>query len=123
MQTYRILIVDDDHEVVRLMRSYLEQARYEVLIAHDGETALHQLRRERPDLVLLDWMLLDRAGDEITRNELIRQALGHTYDGVERTLDSHIRNLRRKIEQNPKKPHYLKSIYGVGYRLVAGDSL
>ena len=49
------------------MRAYLEQAGYEVLIAHDGETALHTLRREKPDLVLLDLMLPDRDGWEITR--------------------------------------------------------
>lgn len=63
----RILVVDDDRDVVRLLRAYLEQAGYEVLVAYDGETALHNLRRERPDLLLLDLMLPDRDGYEITR--------------------------------------------------------
>ena len=44
MTNERILVVDDDHEIVRLVRSYLEQAGYTVLIAHDGEEAMHQLR-------------------------------------------------------------------------------
>ncbi|MFO7679327.1 MAG: response regulator transcription factor, partial [Chloroflexota bacterium] len=67
MRTQRILVVDDDKDVVRLMRAYLEQAGYEVLVAYDGETAVHNLRREKPDLVLLDLMLPGINGWEITR--------------------------------------------------------
>lgn len=230
MLKQRILVVDDDKEVVRLMRAYLEQAGYEVLVAYNGESALHSLRREQPDLVLLDLMLPDRNGWDITRilrndpllkatpiimltarvtdtdkilglelgaddyvtkpynprevvarvrarlriqqevqdpsqhkvlragslqmevgrrevrvanrnvnltasefeilrvlmeqsgyvvtrSELIRKALGSDFLGLERTLDSHIRNLRYKIEPDPKSPQYIKTVYGVGYRL------
>ena len=46
----RILVVDDDPQIVRLLRAGLEQAGYSVFVAYDGETALHMLRRERPDL-------------------------------------------------------------------------
>ena len=67
MSKQRILVVDDDKAVVRLMRSYLEQAGYEVLMAYDGETAVHMLRREKPDLLLLDLMLPNRDGWDITR--------------------------------------------------------
>jgi len=63
----RILVVDDDREIVRLLRAYLEQNGFEVLTAYDGERALHILRRERPDLVVLDLMLPDRDGWEVTR--------------------------------------------------------
>jgi two-component system alkaline phosphatase synthesis response regulator PhoP len=63
----RILVVDDDKEIVRLVRAYLEQAGYQVLVAYDGETALHAIRRERPDLVVLDLMLPDRDGWDVTR--------------------------------------------------------
>ncbi len=63
----RILVVDDDKDVVRLMRAYLEQSDFEVLVAYNGETAMHILRRDRPDLVLLDIMLPDHDGWEITR--------------------------------------------------------
>ena len=63
----RILVVDDDREIVRLLRAYLEQAGYQALVAYDGETALHILRRECPDLVLLDLMLPDRDGWDMTR--------------------------------------------------------
>jgi two-component system alkaline phosphatase synthesis response regulator PhoP len=222
----RILVVDDDKEVVRLMRAYLEQAGYEVLVAYDGETAVHNLRREKPDLLLLDLMLpdrdgwditrlvrsdpalayipiimltarvedtdkiigleigaddyvtkpynprevvarvrarlrnpgvqqpqmlgvgelemdvdrrevrvdgrnveltptefnllhvlLSRAGYVLTRSELISKGLGVDYEGLERTLDSHMRNLRHKIEPESTKPTYIHTVYGVGYRL------
>src|SRR5512136_830999 len=63
----RILVVDDDREIVRLTRAYLEQSGYQVLIAYDGETALHILRRESPDLVILDLMLPDRNGLDVTQ--------------------------------------------------------
>ncbi|MGD9092182.1 MAG: response regulator, partial [Anaerolineales bacterium] len=67
MSLGKILVVDDDKDVVRLMRGYLEQAGYHVLVAYNGETALHMLQRERPDLLLLDLMLPDRDGWDITR--------------------------------------------------------
>ncbi len=63
----RILVVDDDQKITRLLRASLEQAGYQVFVAYDGETALHTLRRERPDLVVLDLMLPDRDGWDVTR--------------------------------------------------------
>jgi two-component system alkaline phosphatase synthesis response regulator PhoP len=228
MKVYRILVVDDDPDIVRLLRGYLEQANYAVTAVYDGESALHALRRERPDLLLLDLMLPNRDGWEITRiirqdehladlpiimltarvedtdkilglelgaddyvtkpfnprevvarvraqlrraqrpnvtpsllvvgdlvmdenrrtlqvhgqlvdltptefsilrilmsnpgyvftrSELVERALGYTYDGMDRTLDSHIKNLRRKIEDDPRNPRYVQTVYGVGYRL------
>ena len=74
----RILVVDDDKEVVRLIRAYLEQAGFEVLAAYDGETAVHVLRRERPDLLLLDLMLPGRDGWDITRLVRADPTLAHT---------------------------------------------
>ena len=228
-------MVDDDREVVRLMRAYLEDAGFEVLVAYDGENALHAIRRESPDLVLLDLMLpgrdgwdvtrtvradsslsqtpiimltarvddtekivglemgaddyvtkpynprevvarvkarlrirsgqgaedpnrvlvvnglrldirrrdvsvenrrveltatefeilrvlMEGAGYVLTRGELIRKALGAEYLGIDRTLDSHIRNLRAKIEPDPRNPRYIKTVYGVGYKLEPGEN-
>jgi two-component system, OmpR family, alkaline phosphatase synthesis response regulator PhoP len=63
----RILVVGDDKQITRLVRTYVEQAGFQVLAAHDGEAALHAIRRDRPDLVVLDLMLPGRAGREITR--------------------------------------------------------
>jgi len=228
----RILVVDDDKEIVRLVRAYLEQAGFTVYVAYDGETALHMVRREHPSLVILDLMLPDRDGWDITRimrrddalesipiimltarvedtdkiiglelgaddyvtkpfnprevvarvrsvlrrangtssereqilqvdqlrmdlyrrevmldgitveltptefellrammqnpgyaftrAELIERSLGYGYESLERSLDSHIKNLRKKIEDDPKQPTYVQTVYGVGYRL-GGD--
>lgn len=63
----RILIADDDAQIVRLVRSYLEQAGYGVLTAADGDQALHIIRRDRPDLVVLDVMMPGHDGFELTR--------------------------------------------------------
>ncbi len=63
----RILVVDDDRQIVRLLRAYLEKSGYHVLAAYDGDEALRVLRAERPDLILLDLMLPGRDGWEFTR--------------------------------------------------------
>src|SRR5512139_2171785 len=65
--SHRILVVDDDRQIVRLVQSYLQQSGFTVLTAYDGEEALHALRREKPDLAVLDLMLPKRDGLEITR--------------------------------------------------------
>jgi two-component system alkaline phosphatase synthesis response regulator PhoP len=67
MLKQRILVVDDDKSIVRILRGYLEQAGYEVLMAYDGKTALHGLRREKPELLLLDLMLPSSDGWDLTR--------------------------------------------------------
>jgi two-component system, OmpR family, alkaline phosphatase synthesis response regulator PhoP len=63
-------------------------------------------------------ILMENAGYAFTRNELIEKGLGYVYGGMERTLDSHIKNLRQKIEDDPKQPKYIQTVYGVGYRLI-----
>jgi two-component system alkaline phosphatase synthesis response regulator PhoP len=60
---------------------------------------------------------MQQAGYVFTRGELIRRGLGIDYEGLDRTLDSHIRNLRHKIEPDPRHPTYIRTVYGVGYRL------
>jgi two-component system alkaline phosphatase synthesis response regulator PhoP len=62
-------------------------------------------------------VLMEQAGYVFTRAELIRRGLGVDYEGLDRTLDSHMRNLRRKIEPDPRQPTYIQTVYGVGYRL------
>ena len=67
-------------------------------------------------------VLMEQAGYVLTRGELIRKALGSKFIGIDRTLDSHIRNLRQKVEVDPKTPRYIKTVYGVGYRLESGET-
>lgn len=223
----RILVVDDDRKITRVIQSYLEQAGMIVLVAHDGDSAIHHIKRERPDLIVLDLMLPGKSGWEViawlrsdahlaatpvlmltarvedadkihglelgaddyvtkpfnplelvarvkailrrvraelsaphilesgglrldldghtllrdgepveltptefallrtlmqypnrsfTRDELIEHALGYAYEGMGRTLDSHIKNLRKKIEADPSAPRWIETVFGVGYR-------
>jgi DNA-binding response OmpR family regulator len=223
-----VLVVDDDREIARLVRAYLEQAGFHALCAHDGASALRLLRAQRPDFLILDLMLPDADGLELarrlradpasatlpilmltarvddvdrivglelgaddyvtkpcnprelvarvravlrrssgpgaptqrlqhgelrldldahraslaggpieltptefdllalllrnpghafTRSELIEQGLGYAYAGLERTVDSHIKNLRKKTERDPTAPPLIETVYGVGYRL------
>ncbi|MBP2072276.1 response regulator transcription factor [Thermoanaerobacterium butyriciformans] len=51
-----------------------------------------------------------------TRSELIEKAFGYDFDGFDRTIDAHIKNLRQKIEDDPKNPRYIKTVYGAGYK-------
>ncbi|MGE5583520.1 MAG: response regulator [Bacillota bacterium] len=56
-----------------------------------------------------------------TREELVSVALGEDFDGYDRTIDTHIKNLRQKIETDPKNPRYILTVHGVGYRFGGGD--
>ncbi|OPJ56292.1 response regulator transcription factor [Alkalithermobacter paradoxus] len=51
-----------------------------------------------------------------SREVLIEKAFGFDYDGFYRTIDTHIKNIRQKIEDNPKSPSYIQTVYGVGYK-------
>jgi len=224
----RILVVDDEPEIVDLLRNYLQRDGFDVDQAADGEAALAAFGRGQPDLVILDLMLpkLDgrevcrrlretartpiimltardeesdtliglelgaddyitkpfsprevlarvravlrrgsretpemvRAGDlmidlrahevtlqgrrldltptefrllEIlashpnqvfTRMQLIDRVQGHAFEGYERTVDAHIKNLRGKVEPNAKAPRYILTVYGVGYKFSIADN-
>ena len=64
MRTNSILIVDDDEKLCALLRSYFEQERFMVYVAHDGMTALHTLRTQKPQIMLLDLMMPGMDGFE-----------------------------------------------------------
>jgi two-component system alkaline phosphatase synthesis response regulator PhoP len=228
-----ILVVEDEPEIVAIVKDYLKQAGYRVLTARSGQAALMTARSEHPDLVLLDLMLpgdidglevcrrlrrdriladvpiimltarveeMDRliglelgADDYITKpfsprevvarvKAVLRRARGQetppsivrvgqlevdlnyrrvtvgnepvkltptefdllavmaghpgrpfsreqlmnlvydaAYSGYDRAIDSHIKNLRRKIEPDPRQPRYILTVYGMGYQLAEGQ--
>lgn len=60
--------------------------------------------------------LLTNPGQVFSRDQLVNKAFGTDYDGFDRTVDTHIKNIRYKIEDNPKNPRYIISIYGMGYK-------
>lgn len=62
------------------------------------------------------YTLASHPGKVFTREELIEKALGYKFEGYERSVDAHIKNIRQKIEEDVKNPIFIITIYGVGYR-------
>ncbi len=234
----RILIIEDEKQLVRALRGYLEQAGFEVLTAYDGRTGYFMARQEKPDLIILDLMLpemdgldvcralrrdpdpavadvpiimltarveetdrvlglelgaddyvtkpfsprelvarvramlrrlkptgegraqatsLLRAGDLVldpvrrevrlgdqlvdltpteydilyllmsnpgrpfSRADILDHVQGIAFEGYERSVDVHIKNLRRKLGDDPRSPRFIQTIYGVGYKFIGND--
>lgn len=221
-----VLIIEDEPELVKVLRSYLEQANYHVLTAFRGDTGLSTWQHKRPDLVILDLNLpgmdgldvareirrradtplimltarvdemdeliglelgaddyitkpfsprvvlarvrallrrtgsgpaenemlrvadleIDRQahtvtrlvqqidltptefnllvamaeqpGRAFTRLQLLEAAQGAAYEGYERTIDAHVKNLRAKLEMDPKNPQYIETVFGIGYKFA-----
>jgi len=65
--------------------------------------------------------LIKYPGRVFSRDKLIDSAFGEDFDGYDRSVDSHIKNLRQKIETDPKNPVYIQTVHGVGYRFGGGD--
>ena len=57
-------------------------------------------------------------GRAFSRLQLLEEVLGYDYEGLERTLDVHVMNLRKKIEPDPVRPAYIRTVYGVGYKMA-----
>jgi DNA-binding response OmpR family regulator len=60
-------------------------------------------------------------GRVFTRAQLLDAVHGVAVESYERAIDAHVKNVRRKIEQDPRSPRHLQTVFGVGYRLVDGD--
>ena len=58
-----------------------------------------------------------------SRELLLERLQGNDYEGVERTIDVHIRNLRKKIEPDPTQPRYIRTVFGIGYRTSTTEEL
>ena len=222
----KILIVEDERKLVRVLRGYLEQAGLDVVDAFDGKQALAVFRREKPNLVILDLnlpeldgldvarvirkdsnvpiimltarieeadrliglelgaddyvtkpfsprevvarvrtvlrrvegetasveilradaieldvtkhivtvqgepveltpteydllkALMQNPGRAFTRIQLLDQVQGETYEGYERTVDAHIKNLRRKIGDDSSQQHMILTVFGIGYKFA-----
>jgi DNA-binding response OmpR family regulator len=61
-------------------------------------------------------VLARHPGRVFTRLELLDLVQGYAFEGYQRTVDAHVKNLRQKIEPDPKQPHYVLTVYGVGYK-------
>lgn len=82
----------------------------------------HAVRKNRSEIKLtpnefkLLTALIKYPNKIFTREELISAALGNEFDGYDRAVDSHIKNIRQKIESDPKNPVYILTMHGVGYK-------
>lgn len=95
----------------------------ELVIDFEGYTVTKQAGRAEEELIKLtpnEYKLLatlvKHPNKVFTRDELIAAAFGYDFEGYDRTIDSHIKNLRQKIEQDPKRPVYVKTVHGIGYK-------
>jgi len=66
--------------------------------------------------------LASQPGRAFSRLQLLESSQGSAYEGYERTIDAHIKNLRAKIEPDPKNPQYIETVFGVGYRFTRSCS-
>ena len=63
-------------------------------------------------------LLSERPNQVFTRLQLVNVILGYDFEGYDRTIDAHIKNIRQKIDDNPRAPLYIKTVYGLGYRFI-----
>ncbi len=89
--------------------------RYE---AHKGGDKLKMTRKEFGTLRLL----AQRAGEVVTRDELLREVWGYGNDPTTRTVDNHVASLMAKIENDASEPNHLLTVHGVGYKLVLPEN-
>lgn len=97
-------------ETLKVLDLSLDRETREVLVA--GRSA--DLTPSEFDLLAA---LMSTPGKVFSRLDLLDVIQGVRYEGYERTIDTHIKNLRAKIEPDPRKPKYVETVYGVGYRL------
>ena len=65
------------------------------------------------------YVFMSAPGKVFSRSDLLLKLQGTTFEGVERTIDVHIRNLRTKIEQDPSNPQYILTVFGIGYKFTS----
>jgi DNA-binding response OmpR family regulator len=100
------------------------EARYGALVINfpGREVRLAgQIVRLTPKEYRLLEILIKEPQRAFTRLELLERAFGYDYEGLERTIDVHLMNLRRKIEADPARPIFVQTVYGVGYKFGAAE--
>jgi len=96
---------------------------------HVGDLTLDRDRREvrlgaetveltRSEFDILGTMAA-HPGRVYTRLQLLEAASGDAFDGYERTIDAHIKNIRKKLGEDPRDPRYVRTVFGVGYKVEA----
>jgi two-component system, OmpR family, alkaline phosphatase synthesis response regulator PhoP len=107
-------VVDDTDEVIRVGDIQVNVENYEV-----------DVRGKRIDLTTREFELLvylcRNVNRVLSRDQLLEHVWGYDFAGDTRIVDVHISHLRDKIERNPKQPEYIKTVRGIGYKLVKGE--
>jgi DNA-binding response OmpR family regulator len=101
-----------DQDVLRVADIQLDQAGRTVMVSEEQV----DLTPSEFDLLAT---LMATPGRTFSRLELLDRLQGAAYEGYERTIDVHIRNLRSKIEPDASSPKYIETVYGVGYRFAS----
>jgi DNA-binding response OmpR family regulator len=86
-------------------------------LRHEAWVRGEPVRLTPKEFKLLD-LLIKEPGRAFTRLELLDRVFGFDYEGLERTVDVHVMNLRKKIESDPSRPIYIQTVYGVGYKFA-----
>ncbi|MBE1445863.1 response regulator transcription factor [Paenibacillus sp. OAS669] len=122
-------------ELIARVKANLRRAHDDTLLAEsisfkDGDLAIHPLKHEvfkNGSLISLtpnEYKLLQtfarHPGRTFTREELVEKVLGYDFEGDVRAIDQHVKNLRHKIESDPKNPEYVITVFAVGYRFDGG---
>ncbi|WP_040340676.1 response regulator transcription factor [Fictibacillus macauensis] len=102
------------------------------LMFHDGELVINAVEKEVyitgevANLTPLEYKVLlvlaRHPKRTFTREELVEKVWGFDYEGDARTIDQHVKNLRHKLEHNPKEPRYIVTVFGVGYKFIGSAS-
>lgn len=101
-----------ESEVLRVGKVMLDKSARLVKVA--GQTI--DLTPSEFDLLAF---FMANQGLVFSRSDLLERLKGNSFEGVERTIDVHVRNLRSKIETDPSQPQYIQTVFGVGYRFNA----
>jgi len=62
--------------------------------------------------------LAENAGRVLSRDQLVNIVLGYDFEGYDRTIDAHVKNLRHKVETNSKAPEFIQTVYAIGYKFI-----
>src|SRR5262245_20179759 len=89
-------------------------------VGHGARLRGAPLRLTPKEFKLLE-TLIKQPGRAWSRLELLEQVFGFDYEGLERTVDVHVMNLRKKIERDPTQPEYIQTVYGVGYKFAEDE--
>lgn len=101
--------------VLRAAGLEIDEARHRV--SRNGEPV-----ELTPNEFKLLALLARHAGQILSREQMLEEIHGAAYPGYDRSVDSHIKNLRRKLEPDPSNPRYIETVYGLGYRLVEAEA-